>query len=269
MELSREIDKPVEINTDVKESVIDTIEFKNVYFSYDSTKNILENISFSIKKGERIAIVGENGAGKSTIVSLLCKLISPTSGNILINGADLEDIPNSEHFKKISSVFQDIVLLPTTIQKNITSDEEIDFNKLDYALSITDFNKVIKKLPDKLDTTLVSSVNLNSIDLSGGEQQKLLMTRSVYKSGDILILDEPTSSLDAVSENRLYETYLEMTKNSTSIYISHRLASTKFCDKILYLSGGKITEQGTHEELMRLNQSYAKMYKIQSERYSD
>lgn len=269
MELPKQIDKPVEINTDVKEAVIDTIEFKNVYFSYDSTKNILEDISFSIKKGERIAIVGENGAGKSTIVSLLCKLISPTSGNILINGADLEDIPNSEHFKKISSVFQDIILLPTTIQKNITSDEEIDFNKLDYALSITDFNEVIKKLPDKLDTTLVSSVNLNSINLSGGEQQKLLMARSVYKSGNILILDEPTSSLDAVSENRLYETYLEMTKNSTSIYISHRLASTKFCDKILYLSGGKITEQGTHEELMTLNQSYAKMYKSQSERYSD
>ncbi len=243
------------------------IEFKNVCFSYDGKKNVLENFNLKIASGEHIAIVGVNGAGKSTIVKLLCGFYSPMSGSVTIGGAEVTKVPPEERFEKISAVFQDICILPHTLAENISMKE----------MSLTDKELAAKsletagmfKFAGSLDTPMTKAVRDDGTELSGGEAQKLMMARAVYKDAPILILDEPTAALDPIAESETYKRFHEVSEGKIALYISHRLAGTRFCDRIVFLDGGKAAEIGTHEELLKSNGGYAKMFEMQSLYYKE
>mgnify|MGYP000905567936 CR=1 FL=1 len=248
------------------------IEFKNVTFYYHGEKEpTLKDINFQIKKGEKVAIVGENGAGKTTLVKLLCGLYKPTSGEILINNQSIPNYNLIDYFQLYSTVFQDIYFLPTSILKNIALVPEGDINmdKVTDIVAKSGLDGIIRRLPNGINTNLIKSVNDEAIDLSGGEKQRLALARALYKEGKIIVLDEPTAALDPIMENKLYLEYDKITNGNTSIYISHRLSSTSFCDRILFINKGTIAEMGSHKELMEIGGEYARMFKIQSHYYNN
>lgn len=258
-------DKP-----DVDFSEIESIEFKDVSFIYPSAdKSTIHNMSFKISKGENIAIVGENGAGKTTAIKLLCGLYYPTSGDILINGKSSRDFSSESYFDLFSAVFQDYFFMPMTIAENISAEKDYDKERLYSAFEKVGILGKITALPDKENSLMDKNVYKNAVDFSGGEKQKLLLAKAIYKNAPILILDEPTAALDPISENKLYLKYNELTKNKISFFISHRLSSTRFCNRILFIKGGSIAESGTHEELMALKGAYYRMYQIQSYYYKE
>lgn len=243
------------------------IEFKNVSFSYDGKTNVLENFNLKIKQGEHIALVGVNGAGKSTIVKLLCGFYTPTSGSITIGGAEVTKVPPEERFEKISAVFQDMCILPHTLAENISMKE---MNLTDKKRAAESLEKAgISKFVESLDSPVTKAVYDDGIEFSGGETQKLMMARAIYKDAPILILDEPTAALDPIAESETYERFHELSKGKIALYISHRLAGTRFCDRIVFLDGGEAKEIGTHEELLKKNGGYAKMFELQSKYYKD
>jgi ABC-type multidrug transport system fused ATPase/permease subunit len=231
----------------------------------------LRNLSFKIKKGEKIAIVGNNGAGKTTLVKLLSALYQPSGGSIKINGKNIAEYNRDEYYTLISPVFQDIYLFPVSIAQNIALCEESDINndKLSQAIRFAGLQEKIESLPDGYNTPLIKSVVDNAIELSGGEKQKLALARALYKNGLMLILDEPTATLDPIAENEIYLKYNEFSKDKTSIFISHRLASTRFCDRIFFLDDGNIAETGSHDELMAQKGKYAEIFSIQSHYYRE
>ena len=246
------------------------IEFKNVSFRYpDQEENIINDISFQINESDRIAIVGYNGAGKSTIIKLLCRLYDPTDGKILINGEDIKQYKRSDCFRLFSPVFQDVNLFAFSVTENVTmkKQEETDHKRLVNAFTKADVTSLIDKLPKGPDTLLFKIMDKNGVNLSGGEKQKLSVARSIYKDAEIFIFDEPTASLDPIAEKEFYESIDEKVSRKPVIYISHRLSSTKFCNKIFLLEHGKIIERGTHEELMNYNGEYAKIYTLQAGYY--
>ncbi len=258
-------DKP-----DIDFEKVDSIEFKNVSFTYPSAeKSTINNMSFNVNKGENIAIVGENGAGKTTAVKLLCGLYYPTEGDILINGKSNRDFSPNSYFDLFSAVFQDYNFLPMTIAENITASADYDKEKLYAALKKAGIMDKIDSLDKKENTLMIKDVHKDAVDFSGGEKQKLLLAKAVYKNASVLILDEPTAALDPIAENELYLKYNEMTDNKISFFISHRLSSTRFCDKILFIKDGTIAESGTHEELMAKKGAYYRMYQIQSYYYKE
>ena len=248
------------------------IELKNLTFSYDEAeKPSVDNLSLRINKGERIAIVGVNGAGKSTLVKLICGLFIPQEGQILINGIDSRLFNRDEYYQLFSTLFQDCALLPATVAKNIALCEEnkIDRDRLRECMSLAGILDKIESLPQKENTLLVREVHEGAVALSGGELQRLLLARALYKNAPIIILDEPTAALDPIAENDMYLKYSELTKDKTAIYISHRLSSTRFCDRIILLDDAKIAETGTHEELLALGGKYAEMFETQSRYYRE
>ncbi len=230
---------------------------------------VLKHISFTIKKGERIAVVGENGAGKTTLIKLLCGLYTPTSGQILINGQDIRQLDEKAYFKSLSVLFQDYTLLPMSIAENITLSQPYDRQKAKKVLVQVGLTEKVKKLKDGLDTKLGQRLNEQTASLSGGELQRLLFARALYKDSPILILDEPTAALDPLAEEALYLQYFGLTKDKISVFISHRLNSTKFSDRILFMRDGEIAEQGSHEELMALRGNYWDMYNVQGFYYRE
>lgn len=248
-----------------------SIEFKNVYFSYGiDSKPILNNFNLHIKNGEKIALVGVNGAGKTTIVKLLCGFYTPDSGEILINGINIRRFRKNDLYKLFSVVFQDIYIPPFTVAENVSLQVE---KETDTALVIECLKKAglyekIAEYPDNIHTPMTKEV-LNGIILSGGQQQKLLMARALYKNAPILILDEPTAALDPIAESETYQSFHDLSRDKTAIYISHRLASTGFCDRVVFLSNGKIAESGTHDELIKHGGEYARMFEIQSYYYKN
>lgn len=246
-----------------------SVEFKNVSFSYDKKKNVIDNVSFTVKPGEKIAIVGENGAGKTTCMKLLSGLYSPDSGEILINNINSADIPIKRYFALFSALFQDAFSIPASIGENVVLSENIDRDRLTSSLQKSGLYSKIESLENGADTLLDKELNKGGIDLSGGEMQKLFLARALYKDAPIIILDEPTAALDPIAENELYEKFSALTSGKTSFYISHRLSSTRFCDRILYLKDGKITETGTHDELMAQKRDYFRMYEMQSYYYKE
>ncbi|OPA80597.1 hypothetical protein BVG16_07730 [Paenibacillus selenitireducens] len=252
------LDEPIEI-------VLENVSFK--YVGNDDF--ILEKINLKIHKGERLAIVGSNGAGKTTLVNLICGLIEPVSGRILLNGTNINEFNRDEYYALITAVFQKVCLLPASIAKNIAlrCDNEIDWGRLCESAEDAGIKGKIESLPDGFNTNLVPSVTENGVAFSGGENQKLLLARALYKDAPLLILDEPTAALDPIAENEMYLKYDDLTKNKTSIYISHRLSSTQFCDRIIYLDNKKIVETGTHDELMTLGGKYRQVYDVQSQYY--
>ncbi len=249
-----------------------TIEFNNVSYRYEGAdKDTISHLNLSIKAGEKIALVGENGAGKTTIVKLLCGLYHPTEGTIYVNGMDIEEYNIVEYYKLINAVFQDINPIEMTIANNISGKkkEDTDTDRLWSALKKAGLYDKVMSLPDKEDTYITQIFSETGIKLSGGETQKLMLARAIYKDAPIMILDEPTSVLDPLAESKMYDEYQDMTKNKTSIFISHRLASTRFCDKILFLEDGAILEEGTHEELLAKKGKYSEIYDVQSHYYKE
>ncbi len=247
------------------------IEIDNLSFTYpEKDKIILNNINLTIKAGERLALVGVNGAGKTTLVKLLSGLYKPTSGSIKINGIDISQINRDEYYKSVSAVFQEARIMPCSILENVSMlpAEESDTEKFNFCIRKAGLYEKIQKLPEKESTLLVKNVNENAVELSGGEIQRLLLARAIYKDAPTLILDEPTAALDPIAENEIYLKYSEISKNKTSIYISHRLSSTRFCDRIVLLDNASIAEEGTHEELMAISGKYAEMFRMQSKYYN-
>jgi ABC-type multidrug transport system fused ATPase/permease subunit len=246
------------------------IEFKNVGFRYtEDTPKILGGLSFQIRPGEKAALVGVNGAGKTTIVKLLCGFYKVSEGEILLNGHNIDKFRRADLYTLFSAVFQDVCILPVTAGENVSfaKNTESDSEKLLYCLEIAGIKDEIMKHDKKADTLMLKAIDENGIMLSGGETQKLLLARAIYKDAPILILDEPTAALDPIAESEVYEKFHDVTANKTALYISHRLASTRFCDKILLLKDGRIIESGSHDELIAKNGEYAYIFEIQSHYY--
>lgn len=249
---------------------INSIEFKNVTFAYPEAANdTIKNMSFKVSAGENIAIVGENGAGKTTVVKLLCGLYYATGGDILINGRKANEIDKKSYFDLFSPVFQDYSFLPMTVAENVAVTKDYDKAKLYDAFEKAGIAEKINSLEKKENTLMVKDVYKDAVDFSGGEKQKLLLAKAVYKNAPILILDEPTAALDPIAENELYLKYNDMTDKKISFFISHRLSSTRFCDRIFFISDGQIAECGSHEELMAQKGKYYQMYQIQSYYYKE
>ena len=247
-----------------------SIEFSNVFFTYPaSDTETIRNMSFKVNKGENIAIVGENGAGKTTAIKLLCGLYYPSEGDILINGRSSKEFSSDSYFDLFSAVFQDYCFMPMTIAENITAEQSYDKERLFAAFDKAGITDKINSLSEKENTLMVKDVYKNAADFSGGEKQKLLLAKAVYKNAPVLILDEPTAALDPISENELYLKYNELTENKISFFISHRLSSTRFCDRILFIKDGAVAESGTHEELMAKKGAYYRMYQTQSMYYRE
>ena len=248
------------------------LEFRNVSFRYfGADKNTLENINLKIKAGEKLAIVGLNGAGKTTMIQLLCGFYDPTEGAVLLNGVDIRKYNRTRYYSLFTAVFQEFNILPMTIAENISQlpENKLDHNKVLDCLDVAGLVEKINSLPDKTASLLIRDVNENAVELSGGETQRLMLARALYKDAPILILDEPTAALDPVAESNLYKRYNELSAGKTSVYISHRLASTRFCDRIILIDNKGIIESGTHNELLKLGGEYAKLFEIQSQYYKE
>lgn len=249
---------------------VESIEFRNVSFTYPSAQQCtIRDMSFRVKRGENIAIVGENGAGKTTAIKLLCGLYYPTEGEVLINGKSSRTFSKASYFDLFSAVFQDYSFLPMTVAENVCADRTYDEEKLHSALEKAGILDKIDSLPQKEHSLMIKDVYKDAVDFSGGEKQKLLLSKAIYKNAPILILDEPTAALDPIAENELYLKYNEMTDNKISFFISHRLSSTHFCDRIFFIADGQIVESGTHEELMAQKGAYYRMYQVQSYYYRE
>ena len=252
------------LSQDIESDIV--IEFSNVCFAYPGTVDyVLKNINITINNGEKLVIVGYNGAGKSTFIKLLCKFYRPSSGIITLNGKDIWKIPNSEYYKLLSAVFQDYATLAFTISENICmSNEQENLSEIIKNVGLSDF---IDRLPERGKTYISKRFSSDGIELSGGQEQKIALARAVYKNAPVLILDEPTASLDVKAENDLYENFIKNSINKTVIFISHRLAVSQIADKIAVFSEGRIVEYGTHKELVNSNRIYAEMFRKQSEPY--
>lgn len=247
------------------------IEFKNVSFKYPKTDNyIFENLNFKIPKGQRLAIVGLNGAGKSTLVKLITGLYDVDEGEILINGIPIKDFNKKELYSMFSVVFQEVNILAFTLAENIAcTSENIDINRVYEVLDKVGLKDKVDSFPKGLEQMMLKIIDENGIELSGGESQKLVIARALYKNGNMVIMDEPTSALDALAEAEIYKDFSELVENKTSIYISHRLSSTKFCDVIALFDKRGLIEYGTHEELMEKRGEYYKMFTIQGKYYQE
>ncbi|MCR5756039.1 MAG: ABC transporter ATP-binding protein/permease [Acetatifactor sp.] len=244
------------------------IVFDHVSYQYENANQpVLKDISFRIKAGEHMALVGLNGAGKSTLVKLIAGLYLPTSGNIYINGINTKELDREEYYRHQAAVFQDAFTLAYSIGENIVFDEEWDELLIWDCLKMAGLFQKVDSLPQKLDTYLGKDVAEDGIMLSGGEMQKLLLARALYRNPTLLLLDEPTAALDAIAESEIYETYSETLKGKTALFISHRLASTRFCDEILLLADGQLAERGTHEELLERGGAYSELFQVQSKYY--
>ena len=246
------------------------VEFRDVSFKYPGSDTwALRHVNMKFRVGSRLAVVGMNGSGKTTFIKLLCRLYDPTEGEILMNDFNIRKYDYRQYLNIFSVVFQDYSLLGLPLGNNVASAERWDAEKAERCLAEVGFGERYREMPQKLDTPLYKNFDADGVNLSGGEAQKVALARALYKDAPFIILDEPTAALDPIAENKLYLQYRALTEGKTSVYISHRFASTRFCDRILLLENGSITESGTHEELMAKNGQYAYMFGVQAKYYKE
>jgi len=245
------------------------LECRNVSFDYGDGKEILHGINLTIHPHERIALVGHNGAGKTTLIKLLMRLYEPTNGSILLNGVDIREYDIDEYRSYIGVVFQDFKLYATNIKENVVMDiaDDVPKDNIINAIYKSGFGSKLETLPDGLETAVTQEFDENGTDLSGGEAQKLAASRAFYKEAGMLILDEPSSALGPIAEYQLNLAMYNAAAQKTVIFISHRLSTTRKADRIYLLENGRIIEEGTHEELLRLNKKYKQMWAVQAGRY--
>ena len=247
------------------------IVFDHVTFRYPGTeKNIFTDLNFTIHSGERLAIVGVNGAGKSTLVKLMTGLFAPTEGHIYLNGVDITTLKKSELYSLYSAVFQEVNVLAFTIRENVAcASENVDDERVKEALEKVGLWKKVEGFEHGLDQMMLKVIDENGTDFSGGERQKLSIARALYKDAAMVIMDEPTAALDALAEAEIYENFSSLVEGKTAVYISHRLASTRFCDKIALFDADGLAEYGNHDELMEAKGKYYEMFMIQGKYYQE
>ena len=245
------------------------IRLDNVSFRYPKAdKDTLSHINLTVHPGEKLAIVGLNGAGKTTLVKLVCGFLDPTEGRILLNGEDIRKFNRNDYYALFSAVFQEFSVLDVTVKENVAQCVDgIDETRVWQCIDKAGLTEKIKSLPKGIETHLGRRVFKDGVEFSGGQTQRLMLARALYKNAPILVLDEPTAALDPIAENDIYQKYNEMTHGRTSFFISHRLASTRFCDRIIFVDSGKIAEEGTHDELLKNGGGYAYMFEVQSKYY--
>lgn len=246
------------------------VVFDHVTFCYKGAeKPVLNDISFSLKSGEHKALVGLNGAGKSTLVKLISGLYLPTKGTVYVNGIDTRELDREAYYRHESAVFQDTFTLAYSVAENVALNEQWDEEKVWECLEKAGLSQKVTALPQGLSTNLGKELSQDGVRLSGGETQKLLLARALYRDPSIILLDEPTAALDALAESEIYEIYNRTLADITALFISHRLASTRFCEEILLLSDGRIAECGSHEELMEQKGKYYELFLVQSKYYGE
>lgn len=248
------------------------IEFKNVSYRYlKASQNALDGLNLKIKAGERLSVVGLNGAGKTTMIKLLLRLYEPTEGVITLNGTDIRKFKREDYYKLFAPVFQNVEIFAFPVSENVSmrSEGDTDRDRAERCLREAGLENKLAEMKHGLDTALTNIVEDDGIDLSGGEKQKLALARALYKNADIVVLDEPTSALDAIAEQQLYERFDRMIGRKSAVYISHRLASTRFCDRIAMFKEGRMIEYGTYDELMQKDGEYAKMFNLQAKYYKE
>lgn len=246
------------------------VVFDHVSYQYrGAEEETLKDVSFRLAPGEKLALVGINGAGKTTIVKLISGLYLPTSGTVYINGVSTRELDRIDYYTKQAAIFQEPLQTSYSIAENIALDEVYDSEKIWKVLTLAGLDEKVRSLAQQLETHLGKDIVPDGIALSGGEMQKLLLARALYREASLVLLDEPTAALDALAETEIYEKYQTLMQGKSVLFISHRLASTRFCDQIILLSGGEIREQGTHEELMKAQGAYYQMFQVQSKYYYD
>lgn len=252
------------------DQIVEGFEFRNVSFSYPGTeKKVLNNISFKLKKGEKLALVGENGAGKTTLVKLLVRLYEPTEGAIYMDGVNIQSYRRAEYQQQFGAIFQDFVKYYLTAKENIAIGNIVELEdqpRIESAAEYSLADRVVQELPELYDQILGKRFG-SGTELSGGQWQKIALARAYMSEGDVIILDEPTSALDARAEHEVFQRFIGLTKGKTSVIISHRFSTVRMADRIIVLSDGGILERGTHEELMSQDNLYAELFELQAEGY--
>lgn len=249
-----------------------TFTFENVSFRYPGKEQYaLRHVDLTIAPGERIALVGKNGSGKTTLLKLLMRLYEPTEGKICCNGVDIASLDREQYYQIFSPVFQEIAPLAYSIAENITLQEtaEQDRQRLQVCLKQVGLWDAVQALPDGVDTYLTRALSDDGVELSGGEMQRLLIARALYHDGNVFVMDEPTSALDPIHEQEIYMQMDQVSAGKTTIFVSHRLMSTQFCDRILLLDGGSIIESGSHANLLAQAGAYAQMWEVQAKYYRE
>lgn len=244
------------------------IEFKNVSFKYPGAENYaLQNVNLKIKNGEHLAVVGRNGSGKTTFIKLMCRLYDVTDGEILINGVNIKDYTKDSIIKLYSVVFQDFKIFSVSLKDNICANSDFESDRFYACLENADIKERTEHMPNKENTYLYKDLDENGVEISGGEAQKLALARALYKDAPIVVLDEPTAALDPIAENEIYTRFNTFVQGKTAIYISHRLSSCAFCDKIAVFNNAKLAETGTHKDLLSAGGKYAELWNAQAKYY--
>lgn len=248
-----------------------TIEFVDVSFKYPNTDTyVLKHINVKIKKGEHIAIVGMNGSGKTTFIKLLCRLYNPTEGKILLNGVDICTYDYTEYLSMLAVVFQDFNIFSFALGQNVATSVTYDEKKAMDVLTKAGFGERLSRMEKGLDTCLYHNFDKAGVEISGGEAQKIALARALYKESEMVILDEPTAALDPIAEAEVYSSFNQIVGEKTAIYISHRLATCRFCERVLVFDAGEIIQSGTHEQLLEdVNGQYYILWTTQAQFYQD